>query len=165
MASSYKTDFLKLNHWLPEDKPKRLDFVTDNEIIDSTLKEHVQNEAVHVSAEEKEAWNNNTFDIASHIFMGTYSGSGQVERVITLEKSADFILIFKAGAIPVKYENMLNQNKAFIGFATNQYSTLGLKLEDDKLTIGSKFSEAVANEGYFLNDRSSVYVYVGFKLG
>ena len=41
MASSYKTTHLGLNSWTGSDKPKRIDFVTDNEILDEALEDTV----------------------------------------------------------------------------------------------------------------------------
>lgn len=54
MSSTNKTEKLGLNSWIGSDKPKRIDFNTDNEIIDRAISEHTEDTVVHINAEERE---------------------------------------------------------------------------------------------------------------
>ena len=54
MASTNKTPNLRLNSWLDSDRPKRMDFVSDNNIIDSTLGTHLNDSTSHLTPSEKD---------------------------------------------------------------------------------------------------------------
>ncbi len=69
MSSTNKTEKLGLNSWIGSDKPKRIDFNTDNEIIDRAVSQHTEDTVVHINAEERERWNN-------YMFTGMYYGDG-----------------------------------------------------------------------------------------
>ena len=57
MASTNKTETLGLNQWIGSDKPKMEDFNSDNRLIDTALAGHRADQTVHVSAQERAAWN------------------------------------------------------------------------------------------------------------
>ena len=56
MSSTNKTANLGLNSWIESDRPKRTDFVSDNTIIDNVLGNHVKDNGVHLTAEEKQTF-------------------------------------------------------------------------------------------------------------
>ena len=56
MSSTNKTEKLGLNSWIGSDKPKRIDFNTDNEIIDRAISQHTEDTVVHINAEEREKY-------------------------------------------------------------------------------------------------------------
>ena len=74
MASTNKTETLGLNQWIGSDKPKMEDFNSDNRLIDTALAGHRADQTVHVSAQERAAWN------AAAPVIGSYTGDGQEER-------------------------------------------------------------------------------------
>ena len=54
MASTNKTQNLGLNNWLETDKPKRIDFVSDNAIVDNILGTHIKDNDIHLTSSEKD---------------------------------------------------------------------------------------------------------------
>lgn len=51
MPTENKTTNLSLNNWLATDKPKREDFVNDNNIIDTVLGTHIADTSLHITEE------------------------------------------------------------------------------------------------------------------
>lgn len=49
MAASKKSTVLGLCLWEGTDKPRRVDFVADNEAIESQLGGHIQNDNLHLN--------------------------------------------------------------------------------------------------------------------
>lgn len=49
MAASKKSTVLGLCLWAGTDKPRRVDFVADNEAIESQLGGHIQNDNLHLN--------------------------------------------------------------------------------------------------------------------
>ena len=54
MSSTNKTSNLRLNNWNGTDKPERIDFNRDNDIIDSAITEHKNDTDIHINANERE---------------------------------------------------------------------------------------------------------------
>ena len=54
MASSNKTEKLGLSLWNSTDRPERMDFVKDNEILEQALGEHLANSLLHVDPGKKD---------------------------------------------------------------------------------------------------------------
>lgn len=81
MASSNFTENIGLCNWTGEDRPKRTDFVNDNNIIDNLLGNHLSDKNIHVTIDDKERY--------LHPYMvKTYSGDGRETK--TIELSEDF---------------------------------------------------------------------------
>ena len=65
MSSTNKTKNLQLNSWIGSDRPKREDFNADNSIIDKAITDHVEDNTVNITSEERGIWNN-------YMFTGSY---------------------------------------------------------------------------------------------
>ncbi len=90
MPSTNKTTNLSLNQWAETDRPMRNDFNSDNVIIDRLLGEHIKNENIHVTAEEKE------FLKDSHaVYM--YTGTGESSKTVTLTEKFRYVFVFANG--------------------------------------------------------------------
>ena len=158
MPTNNKTPNLNLNSWIGTDKPKRQDFVNDNNIIDSVVGSHISNTLIHMSAAEKELLNS-TFDV------GTLAGDGNATCTHALDFIPKFVLIFAKGEVPIKYDTTNNYYVYNFAIATqNTYgSTQGATLNSAELTLQQ--TQSTPSDGIFinLNKYFKQYVYLAFK--
>lgn len=160
MGSTNKTENLKLNSWIGSDRPERVDFNYDNEIIDKTLFEHIDNSAIHITSAERELWNN-------HIFMGMYFGDGAVERTITTSCpfNASFGIVF-ANNRPLKIINFSDSRSYnYAGFFGKQANSMGVKLASSKrgIIVNQSAAAVSSNEYANMNETGVTYNYVMFR--
>lgn len=160
MSSTNKTKNLGLNSWIGSDKPKRIDFNTDNEIIDKVVSEHTDDNVVHINDSERDKWNN-------YMFTGMYYGDGTTKRVITtacpFEAKVGFVFANNRTINIARFsESKHNNYFGIFGFYAN---TLGVKLNDDgtSLTVNQSASAVTANEYINLNESGVAYHYVMFR--
>ena len=93
MASSNFTTNLHLSAWAAGDRPKRADFVSDNNIIDTQLGGHILDSAIHLSAAQQDKLN-------TPYTVSIYAGDGSAERTIQLGFTPQLAIVFKRGVIP-----------------------------------------------------------------
>lgn len=158
MSSTGKTDFLKLNKWSSTDIPKRVDFNSDNELIDSTFKDHFNNDDRHVLDSEREAWN-------MPFYSGVYYGNGDLKR--TIETGCPFEPCFGiifAGGMPTSVVDFSTKYKYnYVGFLSKRSSTSGLTLDKNNFTISVDTFPVTAGEYIRLNSAGLTYCYVLFR--
>lgn len=158
MGSAGKTDFLKLNKWSSTDIPKRVDFNSDNELLDTAFKDHFEDDDRHVSDSEREAW-----DLP--FYAGFYYGNNALERTIETNCPFDpvFGIIF-AGGMPtsvVDFNNKVKYN--YMGLLSKRSSTSGLTLTGRNITISTDNFAVINNEHIYLNNTGLTYCYVLFR--
>ena len=154
MATSQYTTNLHLSAWTDSDRPKRADFVSDNNIIDTQLGGHLLNSNIHVTADEKAR-------ISEPFTVSLYSGSGEATRAVTLGFQPKLVLIFKRGVSPVFYSGGVNTVNCGIGCAGHGAST-GLTVTSTGVSVSE---QAAASNGYrvSLNESGSQYTLIAFK--
>ncbi len=153
MASTNRTPNLGLSAWLETDKPKRLDFVSDNSIIDSALGSHLGDTTAHLTQSEK---NKVTQPFAVEVFYGTGSATG----TIRYDFEPNMVLAFKKNAPFTEYSN--SKNKINSATATKRGSTSGISLSADLVTL---YQGAVADTNYYnnMNEQYAQYIVIAFK--
>ncbi len=146
MPSTNKTANLSLNQWAETDRPMRNDFNSDNALIDSALGEHIKNDDIHVTAEEKQ------FLKDSHIVY-MYTGSGESSKTVTLTENFRYICVFAHG------KPMVSSDKAYsaVGYA-GLGSTAGLTIS----ASGAGFT-VTQSETACLNESGVQYKVIMFK--
>lgn len=154
MATSQYTPNLHLSAWTDSDRPKRADFVSDNNIIDTQLGGHVANNNIHLSADEKEK-------ISEPYVSKMYSGSGESSRTISLGFLPKFVLIFKRGVPPVTYSNGVNTVNCACGFYGHGAS-VGISITSSGITV-TESTTATNGIKMSLNESGSQYTIVAFK--
>ena len=157
MSSNGKTPNIQLNKWVGSDTPKRADFNYDNEVIDTIVGTHIANAEIHISDSERDKWN-------APFRIGSYIGDGTNNRVIVLD-FAPKILIAYANGIPFSvYNKDSDKIYSFGGVATSLYSSPGIYLDDNKLTVTDSLG-APAYENYYprMNTSGYRYQYIAFK--
>ena len=158
MGSAGKTDFLKLNKWSSTDIPKRVDFNSDNELIDTAFKEHFDDDARHVSDGERAEWN-------MPFFVGFYYGNGALQRTITTKCPFEPSLgIIFTGGMPtsaVDFNNKVKYN--YLGFLSKRAGTSGLTLSGSDFTISTDGFPVMNGEYVSLNNTGLTYCYMLFR--
>ena len=158
MPTNNKTPNLNLNSWIGTDKPKRQDFVNDNNIIDSVVGSHIANTVIHMTAAEKELLN-------SSISVGTLAGDGNATCTHTLSFSPKLVIVFVRGESPIVYDSTNGYYIYNFAIATQSYygSTKGASLSGTGLTLQQ--TQSTPSDGIFinLNKYFEQYVYIAFK--
>ncbi len=157
MSSNYKTPKLALNLWDGSDKPKRADFNYDNETLDQTVGGHIEDAVIHVTAEEREKWN-------APFRLGTYQGDGANTRVIKLDFTPTFLIIY-ANLIPWSVYDAANDRVySYGGFSTSWYSSPGIYLDENAFTITNTPNNPIYNNYCpCMNTVGYRYQYIAFK--
>ncbi len=153
MASTNKTPNLRLNNWIESDIPKRIDFVSDNAIIDNILGSHINDGDKHLTSSEKDR-------VSAPYVVSINQGSGTSSAVYQPGFTPKIALIFKSAAPTVQpVSDYLRINYAI---ATQKGSSGGATLSGDTLTVTQ--STAQNNGTYYnLNQSGASYIIVFFK--
>lgn len=118
MASSKKTDKLGLSLWDSTDRPERMDFVKDNEILEQKLGEHLANVLVHIDPGKA--------DFLNHPFaIKTFVGTGVYDQHIYAEELPRLIIQMCANQPPVvpRADGKLDVYWDFLYAADPDYTT------------------------------------------
>lgn len=155
MSSTNKTTYLGLNSWLGTDKPQRADFNTDNELIDTAIGEHFEDEIRHITGEERETWN-------SPYFIGTYFGNGETPRTITTKCPFEpsIVIVFANSFTPTVTNFSASTVRHYFGFATKRGSTMDFSFDKKNLIIKSTTDGTNGNEYVMLNQIGKTYIYI-----
>ena len=148
MPSSNKTPNLGLNNWSGTDKPKRADFVQDNQLIDAAVHNHVADQDLHCSPEDRARLN-------QLVVTGFYVGNGASERTLTLSFAPSFALVFPHNTAPVSTAN----GAVYTGFASQRYASAGVALSDTSLTR-SQAASSGDSPAVSLNESGKAYGYL-----
>ncbi len=155
MASSSFTPKLGLCSWSESDRPKRIDFVTDNLLIDEKLGGHLLDTDIHMSLEEKQR-------MLSPYTVFEYSGNGESERTLSLSDTYSFVILYQKfyPAVTKDSEGNMVSHLCFAGrlFGSGGEATL----QADKLTVtqDSTATDGVKNN---FNENHGQYVALLFK--
>ena len=77
MAATYHTTHLGLSLWAQTDCPQWADFLQDNQKLDQQVGGHIQDSALHLTAEEKQYLSQRSASV-------TYTGTGSGTQSVTL---------------------------------------------------------------------------------
>lgn len=155
MAATSYTPNLGLCAWKATDRPKRADFVNDNNIIDETLGAHIANSALHVSAEEKSRY-------AEPYKVVTYVGDGAQSKTISLDNSYSFAIVFQKYYPAVEIDSSSNviSHFAIVGRTFGSGANLTLKTSSLVVTQDAQATDKVKNN---FNENEGQYVVILFK--
>ncbi len=155
MASTSYTKNLGLCAWQSTDRPKRIDFVNDNSIIDEKLGEHLKDTYIHVTQEEKEKY-------ANPYTVFTYAGDGAASKTFTLDDSYTFAIVFQKYYPPVEIttNNVVKSHFAVVGRLFGSSSNITLKSGSIVVTQDTVASDGVINN---FNEAEGQYVVLLFK--
>lgn len=155
MASTSYTPNLGLCAWSGSDRPKRIDFVNDNAVIDEKLGEHLLNTDMHVTADEKEKYDN-PYDVLSYV------GDGAASKTLTLTKSYTFAIVFQKFYPPVEIDSDNNSiaHFAIVGRMFGSSSTITMNSTSITVKQDTTATDGVKNN---FNESDGQYVILLFK--
>jgi hypothetical protein len=125
MSSTNKTQNIHLNQWLGTDKPKRADFNADNAAIDAAVTEHTTDTVRHITADERNYWNN-------RLVTGSYVGNNS-PMFFSLPSRPKFVAV-----MPVNYPNCEYYNStvfSYFAMATGSSQSPCITVEDMGFTV------------------------------
>lgn len=160
MSSTNKTNNLKLNKWIGSDKPMRVDFNYDNEVIDSVITQHTTDAVAHITDEERAKWN-------TYVHIGMYFGDGSSSRKIAtncpFNINAGFI--FAVSRPSSIFYSSDGRKYNYTAMFSSMGEGSGVKLQSDMKTLSvTQSSQAVINKEYMnLNESGVSYVYILFR--
>lgn len=158
MASTNTTANLHLSSWSETDKPQRIDFISDNNIIDSVVSGHINNTAVHITAEEKSMLKN-------QIILYQYFGTGTATQDVEFTFSPKAVICYCSGE-PLCKVSSSEINMVYSGIATSNGTSGGITLSGNTVTVRQTQSYEQLNPGecsYQLNASSKSYVLILVK--
>ena len=156
MPSTEKTPNLGLNSWLADDKPKRVDFVEDNNIIDEKLGGHLSDSSAHLSESDREK-------LSSPVYKTSYSGTGTATKNITLPCQPSWAVVYKRYSGFCNYDTDISAEKingAFFSSDIADDDCGGIK--NSVLTVKQSTS-AQDDVFYNLNEQYGQYVVLAFR--
>lgn len=150
MASSGKTEKLGLSLWEAGDRPQRLDFRQDNELLESLVGSHIADKNLHLTAAEKKFAHNG-------VYTAYYTGTGAETLKLAYDNAMTMprlvIILPQAGA-PVT----IADGKLSIYFALGCYKyggTKGLTVEQKTFSLKQD-----PENGCCLNERGKRYAII-----
>lgn len=160
MSSTNKTSNLGLNKWIGTDKPRRTDFVRDNEIIDAEITNHKNNSTVHVSSAEKNKWNN-------YIYVDTYFGDGASSRTVNTDCpfSASFGIVFAGNRPASVVKTSTSQKVNYVGMISIDGNSSGISFVNNRKSLKvTNSTQALMEKEYMnFNEMGITYHYILFR--
>jgi len=143
---------LGLHDWKAEDKPVRLDFAQDNQLIDSLLTAHFNDNSRHRNADDPVP-----------MTINSYIGDGKAQQVISLPFAARLVLVYHQNlpAVGVRTGGELG---AYCGFAIPSERTMaGLSLDGTRLTVMQDADTSTTKVHNSFNESNAEYEYIAFR--
>ena len=157
MPTNNKTPNLNLNNWLGTDKPKRIDFFENNEILDTVISSHLSDTSMHITEEEKK-------NLSSGPVLGLLPGNGAASRTHVLNFNPSMVIVFLRNTIFNMYDPVNNYTICNIGIAVpGRGSTIGASLDGNELTLSQTQGAPLDGRFINLNTTHGQYVYIAFN--
>lgn len=155
MAASKKSTVLGLCLWEGTDKPRRVDFVADNEAIESQLGGHIQNDNLHLNDTRRKR-----LDTPTEV--RTYTGTGAASRTILFGFSPSAVIVFAVGK-PFS-QAMTGCTKQYAGIAAGGQNSLGVALSTAQVTVQQTQTAPTDGSGMAsLNESGVTYAVLAFR--
>ena len=149
MAASKKSTVLGLCLWEGTDKPRRVDFVADNEAIESQLGGHIQNDNLHLNDTRRKR-------------LDTYTGTGAASRTILFGFSPSAVIVF---AVDKPFSQATTGcTKQYAGIAADGQNSLGVTLSTAQVTVRQTQTAPTDGSGMAsLNESGVTYAVLAFR--
>ena len=152
MPTNQKTPRLGLNNWVETDKPMRVDFTSDNLLLDEALGAHLEDTVLHLTGEDREVLANPAKSLR-------YSGNGAEKATVTLPFAASAALVFAAGKPLVEFDAQTGRTICNAAVVSQDYSGGGISLMNRNLVVKQKQEGEVL---YNLNEGNTSYGCIAF---
>ena len=155
MAASKKSTVLGLCLWEGTDKPRRVDFVADNEAIESQHGRHIQNENLHLNDTRRKR-----LDTPTEV--RTYTGTGAASRTILFGFSPSAVIVFAVGK-PFS-QATTGCTKQSAGIAAGGQTSLGVTLSTAQVPVRQTQTAPPDGSGMAsLNESGVTYAVLAFR--
>lgn len=114
---------------------------------------HIRNGEIHVTAEDKEKWNN-------LYVTGFYFGDGSGGRSINLDFSPGLVMVAASSSMLVNLNFTKPEGKTYFGLATKDFGSQGIELTQNGFRVSNQTSGSVTSS---LNNSGTVYIFIAFK--
>lgn len=155
MAASKKSTVLGLCLWEGTDKPRRVDFVADNEAIESQLGGHIQNDNLHLNDTRRKR-----LDTPTEV--RTYTGTGAASRTILFGFNPSAVIVF---AVDKPFSQATTGcTKQYAGIAAGGQNSLGVTLSTAQVTVRQTQTAPTDGSGMAsLNESGVTYAVLAFR--
>ena len=135
-----------------------VDFNNDNRIIDQTVGRHIDNGDIHLSADDRAAFDE------PYVLM-SYAGNGAVSRDITITEDFEpsWGMIFRINCTPSIVDINNNTDYNYFGIFTKNGSTSGLSLSGGTLTVSQASIPVFGSELKSYNENGAAYMVLAFR--
>lgn len=154
MPASEKTAILGLSLWTGTDKPRRVDFVADNEALEAKVGGHVADDQKHLDAALRQR-------ITAPFELKTYTGTGAESRSVVLGFAPSAVIVFAVGRGSGLYNG--TYTKQYAGFSCGGQHSLGLTLTSIQLRVQQTAAPAAGGEMAALNESGVTYAVMAFR--
>ncbi len=117
---------------------------------------HISDPDVHVSADEKDRWNN-SFDF------GMFTGDGRATRTINIGFRPRFVIVFEEDAPPCVYDPSETYIASYCGFAMDKINSMGVSLAENGFTVYNGESHEYLGAAPYLNRFPYSYAFFAMK--
>lgn len=155
MPTENKTTNLQLNSWLGTDKPMRTDFVSDNNILDTVIGNHLADTTKHFSTQDRNLLTN-PFEIF------TYVGDGTSIRSISINFNARIAFVFRKNVPLFEYDPVNGYIVTNCAIVCPGYGTaVGLSLSNNTINVSQGITTTnTPNTKVYVNLNSNKNNYV-----
>lgn len=156
MPSANKTQRLGLNLWEGTDRPQRNDFNSDNTIVEQVLGDHVENQTLHLTADEKTK-------VKRPMVTVSYLGDGEAQRTITLPAVVTTVIVFCESMPCAVYDADAGCTKSYFGASMyGAGSSAGVAFNGSTVTVQQ---DSQASGGFMncLNEADKTYRVICFR--
>ena len=161
MSSTNKTQNFSLNSWIGSDIPSRVDFNSDNSIIDDVLGKHIKNNVCHITDVERKVWNS---PVAFKTFFGDGTSLRKIDLACGFTPSAVIIFSNRMPLVTATVNGTEVSCKHYFGVASKYGSSLGTKLSGQTLTVEYSPTITGVDSAYeFLNEQGKTYICLIFR--
>ncbi|CAB1242273.1 conserved protein of unknown function [Ruminococcaceae bacterium BL-4] len=151
LSNQNKTS-LGLHDWKADDKPVRLDFAEDNQLLDSLLTAHFNDNSRHKNADDPVP-----------MTINSYVGDGKAQQVVSLPFAARLVLVFRQN-LSVVGVRPGGEWGAYCAFAVpSDEAMAGLLLDGDSLTVMQDSSKSTTKVHNSFNESNIEYEYIAFR--
>lgn len=155
MAASEKTAVLGLSRWKGTDKPRREDFVSDNDALEEKVGGHMRDAALHLNT-ERAARLDTPFEVR------TYTGNGAAQRAVMFSFAPRMAAAFALGKATSVAES--GYTKQYAALATAEHAGGGLKLNSIQVLPQQDQSAPGAGGTMFaLNESGVEYLLIALR--
>lgn len=149
MPTSNKTPILGLSLWEESDKPRRMDFVEDNQALENILGRHYLDNERHLNAETY-------LQLHEPFEVRIYTGSGGASRSFAFEFTPQIAVVWAVDKGAAEYTGTCT--KQYAGLAAVNGHSMGISINGMQVTVQQVQSVPESGSMAALNESGVTYL-------